>query len=350
MGKQLKRHFLLFVVLFWAGLGTVGASTFLQLQSSYLGDGWFQYRMNVLSDPFFSQVNVTGIQIGFTNETEHGTSATNWTNTNWTNGYSSWAFDSGTSPQPPFEVTWMIQSAETSYKLQTNLFNGDAIVTSFLDMATKYVYPGIASNGVVSQNVIGCANMPCLVPCPPEEGDNSPTNFVYDLKLAPDVVIQQLVQTNGEIHGVDFGWDSDATFVLQGTTDFKNWTNITYVWSYPPETIWATNQSLNNLGSFFRLQLVTDGHSTNLAPLVSNLKVTPKLPLKPLLVTGCRLTDGNMVVGISSSPGQICYVQALDSRLIVRQSQQVTSSGTANASFDPAGLPNPVFFRAVLSP
>ncbi len=349
MGKRLSANLPWLLALFWVGMGTTRATTFLELQSTYLGDGWFQYRMNVMNDPFFTQSDVPGIQIGFTNQIDHSTTATNWFNTDSTNAYSSWSFTGGISPAPPFGVTWMIRSSETAYKLETNFFKGDAIAQLSLNIAS--IYPGILSgSGVFSQNAIGCANLPCLVPCPPEQADGSPTNLVYDLKLAPDVVIKQLILTNGEVRGVDFRWDSEATFVLQSTSDFNNWTNLTYVWSYPPETFWTTNQSLNGRGSFFRLELVTDGHSTN-GSLISNSTVKPKSPrFVPPTITSCRLTNGNIVVGLnSSSPGHVFYVQALDSSLVVRQSQ-LLSSGILTASFDPASLPNPVYFRSVLSP
>lgn len=306
--------------------------------------------MNVKSDPFFTQSYVPGIQIGFTNQVNQNTVSANWANTDSANAYSSWSFSGGNSPTPPFQVTWMIRSSEASYKLQTNFFNGDAIAQLSLNIAS--IYPGILSGGgVYSQNVIGCANIPCLVPCRLEESDGSPTNFFYALKLAPNVMIQQLIRTNGEIRGVNFNWDSEATFMLQGTEDFKHWTNIAYVWSYPPETSWTTNQSMNSRGSYFRLQLVTDGHSTNVSPLTSGALIKPKIPFPPMPPTlrSCQLTGSNLVVSISSTPGQSFYVQALNSRLVVQQSQLVTSSSsTTSVSFTPASLPNPVFFRAVL--
>ncbi|MEI9959814.1 MAG: hypothetical protein WDM76_01405 [Limisphaerales bacterium] len=70
----------------------------------------------------------------------------------------------------------------------------------------------------------------------------------------------------------------------------------------------------------------------------------------PPVITSCRLTGGDVVVGFTTSGmGYSYFVQALDSSLTVRQSQQViTSAPSATASFDPASLPNPVFFRVVL--
>jgi hypothetical protein len=233
--------------------------------------------------------------------------------------------------------------------LETNVFNGDAI--ALLSVNPASIYPGIGG-GVFSQNIVGCASLPCLVPCRSEAADHSPTNFVYDLKLAPDVVIKQLIQTNGVIQGVNFMWDSEATFLLQGTADLKHWTNVAYLWSNPPETIWTTNQTLNRYGSYFRLELVTDGHSTNVPPLVTKQIIAPNTPaIRPPAVKSCQLIGGQVVVNFTSAPGYGYLVQALDSRLIVRQSQPVISSGTSvTVNFDPATLPNPVYFQVVLSP
>ncbi len=345
-----KFAFYVSLALFVAGFGVARATTFLELQSTYLGDGWFRYQMNVKNDPFFTQSYVPGIQIGFTNQVNQNTVSANWVNTDSANAYSSWSFSGGNSPTPPFEVTWTIRSSETAYKLQTNIFNGDAIAQLSLNIAS--IYPGsLRGGGVYSQNVIGCANLSSLVPCSPEQADGSPPNFVYTLKLAPDVIIKQLIQTNGNILGVDFLWDSEATFVLQGTGDFKNWTNLAYIWSYPPETFWVTNQSLNSRGSYFRLQLVTDRHTTNVPSLVSSAVIKPKIPGPPnqLILRGCQLTGSNLVVSVSSSPGQGFYLQALDSRLNIQQSRFVITAGSLTAvTFAAASLPNPVYFRAVL--
>lgn len=196
--------------------------------------------------------------------------------------------------------------------------------------------------------------MPCLVPCSPAEADGSPTNFVYDLKLLPDITINQLIQTNGEIYGVDFTWTNSSTFVLQGTPDLSNWTNIAYLWSYPPETVWTTNVPLNAYGSFFRLALVADGHANNLPPLTSSLALAPKSRAKANLavttprVTGCQFAQGKVLVTLATQSGQMLQVQAMNSNGTVRQAQQVTATGaSATVSFDPASLPSPVFFQAV---
>jgi hypothetical protein len=233
--------------------------------------------------------------------------------------------------------------------LETNNFAGAIVLLSlFLADFTPPMYPG-----VYSQNIVGYANMPCLIPCAPDEADNSPTNYVYTLKLLPDVALNQLIQTNGDIYGVDFTWGDDSTFLLQGTTDFNNWTNVAYIWSWPPETTWTTNQILNHYGNFFRIELVADGHSTNLPPLNSALLTAPKAVAKVSSspstphVTGCQFSKGKVLVNVATQAGQTVQVQAVGPHRTAQQTQQVVAQGTSTTvSFDAFGLSNPVYFQA----
>ena len=334
--------------LLWLGLANAGATTFLTLQSTYLGDGWFQYQMNVLNDPFFTAVQISGFGVNFTNQIDQGNLPSDWNA--YSNGVANWSGPDN-YPSRPYELTYLVRSSETSYRLALNTNYDGAIVLFSLFLSEDC--PGVA-DGIVSANLVGYAQLPCLVPCSPEEADGSPTNYVYDLKFLPDIAINRLIQTNGDIYGVDFTWESDSTFVLQGTADLSNWTNITYLWSYPPETVWTTNVPLNTRGLFFRVALVADGYQTNLPPLTSSLALIPKASVTASLtattphVTGCRFAQGKMVVNVATQSGQTVQVQALDSHRVVRRSQSVTASGSsATVTFDAASLPSPVFFQAV---
>jgi len=334
--------------LLWFGSGTTQATTFLTLQSTYLGAGWFQYQMNVLNDPFFAEADITGFGISFTNALAEGPLPTGWVDEEGGAG-AEWTATTNYPPRP-YTLTYLVQSSETSYRLDTGTNLEGAMILFSLVLAETY--PGAAS-GVISGNIVGYGWMPCLVPCSPAEADGSPTNYVFTLKLLPDIVINQLIQTNGTVYGVDFSWDSAATFVLQGTSDLINWTNITYLWSYPPETVWTTNAPLNSYGQFFRVELVADGHQTNLPPLSANLALTPATPATANLsattphVTGCQFARGKVLVSVATQSGQTAQVQAMDAHQVVRQTQSVTAAGpAATVSFDAGSLPSPVFFRA----
>lgn len=335
----------------WFGSEPVGATTFLTLQSTYLGDGWFQYQMNVLNDPFFTSAWITGIELNFTNQIDSSTTSTNIYNDSWTNGYSSWTWtNNNINPVRPYTETFLLRSSETSYRLGPATNYAGGLVGLSIVESSYGPDPG--------QGFGGFAQVACLRPCPPEEADGSPTNYTFGLKLLPDIIINQLIQTNGEVYGVDFTWPGQSTFVLQGTADLNNWTNITYLWSYSPETVWTTNVPLNTYGPFYRVVLVANGYATNLPPLTSSLKLASEVamttstsPSTPR-VTGCRYTQNKVVVNVAARSGQTVQVQAMDSHRVVRQTQQATASGaSATVSFDAAGLPSPVFFQvaAVMS-
>jgi hypothetical protein len=342
MKAGLKTCLLVAFIFLFAGAAM--ATTSFQLQSTYLGDGLFEYQLNAFNDPFFVQSALVTAQTGFTNEDYPGPASVNWNQESYDNLYSTWGF-SGSAPSAPYGVSWQIQGGQTSYKLVTNNFIGGTILQ--LSVMFSGIYPGISSGGgVFSQNILGCVSLPSLVPCSPDEAGSSPTNFVYTLRLAPDITINHLIQTNGQISGIDFNWSSAATFMLQGTSDFQNWTNVAVVWSYPPETAWTTNVSLNQFGSCFRLMLMSDGHVTNGASLNLGGTVSPNLPMQPALVNSCKMVGTNVAVNASITPGGGYLLQAMDSGFVVRQSipfSSPTSSATVN--FNPATLPNPVYFR-----
>lgn len=339
----------LWLVLICLGLttGTARATTFLTLQSTYLGEGWFQYQMVVMNDPFFSEADVA-MYINITNQIDQVDGTNGWSY----QGSDGWEFTNG-YPARPYSEIFLVQSSETSYRLGSGPNFAGATVTFSLFLTD--LFPGIA-DGTVSENIVGYANVPCLIPCSPEEADGSPTNFSYNLKLVPDVQLNQLILTNGNVYGVDFNWSSQATFLLQGSPDLNSWTNVAYLWSDPPETAWTTNTPLNPYGQFFRIELVGDGYQTNLPPLSSAVRAAkaaakPHLTTTPLRVTNCHSAGGKVLVSVAAQPGQAVQVQAINQRGVVLQSQQVvawTSSVTVN--FDSASLPNPVFFQAATAP
>ncbi|HEX4350358.1 MAG TPA: hypothetical protein VH251_08215 [Verrucomicrobiae bacterium] len=355
MQQKSKLALLVLLTVLGFGLMRARATTFLQFQSTYLGDGWFQYQMNVLDDPFFTSVDVGAVMI-FTNQINQSTTSTNWINSASDASTSTWS-STGDWPERPYQETFLIRSSETSYRLGTN-FDG-AIAILSLDLAE--LNPAYVT-GVYSQNIVGYAWMSCLVPCTPDEADNSPTNYTFLLKLLPDVGINQLIQTNGSIYGLDFTWDYESTFLLQGSADMNNWTNVAYVWSYPPETTWTTNTPLNSFGNFFRISMVANEHSTNLPSLNSAATVTPRAIVAKNLVTktaqggaptvtGCSFSNGKVLVNVNAQPGLTVKIQAVDSHLSVKQSQQVVTKDTVTTgSFDAASLPNPVYFQVALVP
>jgi hypothetical protein len=130
------------------------------------------------------------------------------------------------------------------------------------------------------------------------------------------------------------------------------WTNVAYIWSYPPETIWTSNAPLNAYGQFFRLAEVAGDQTTNLPPLSSSLALAPKKFLKAAVatpassITSCRFSGGKVVVNLATQAGQTVQVAVVNAYGTVLQTQQVTAQGSsASVTFGAASLPNPVFFK-----
>ncbi|HTB84193.1 MAG TPA: hypothetical protein VK742_11110 [Candidatus Sulfotelmatobacter sp.] len=347
---MLKTSIATTLLLGWLGLTgmqTARATTFLQFQSTALGNGWFQYQICVLNDPFFSKADITGLSVNFTNQTAQCGDGTNWGYSGNANGYSDWDFTNGI-PARPYQTTFLVHSSETSWRLATKNFDGAIVLFSLM---LSDVNPGYQES--IGQNILGYASMPSLVPCSPAAADGSATNYNFTLKLMPDVNINHLIQTNGVISGVDFTWNYSSTFLLQGSMDLHNWTSVAYISSSPPETVWTTNVSLNSFGQFFRVELV-GGEVGNSLPSaqssasIAKASVTPQALIAPTTpqITRCQLTGNKIAVNVSAQTGQAVQVSAVDSQGVIQQSQNVTAqSSLAIANFDPASLPNPVYFK-----
>jgi len=336
------------LAVFLLGPGRSLATTFMQFDSTYLGGGWFQYNMQVVNDPFFRTADVTELILNFTNQIDQSMNTFNWTNTGSDGSNSYWAFSRDIPPRP-YQELFLVRSSETSYRQGTN-GNGDGGVALLSLDFTDFCPLSPVDTG----NVVGYANFPCLVPCGPDKADGSPTNFSYTVRLLPDIVIQQLIQSNGMTVGVDFVWNYYSTFVLQASPDLQTWTNVAYIDSTPPETLWTTNQSLNSFGNFFRVELLANGYATNLPPLNPGVSLPQSSAAKASLapaaviphVSGARITAGHIAVNLVTEPGQNYAVEALDSRRIVQATRTVLAKGvSATVYFDARGLPSPVFFQ-----
>jgi len=90
-----------FLLVFLLGLENSFATTFLQFDSTYLGDGWFQYHMQMMDDPFFTEADITALQINFTNQIDSSTSSQDgWTNTSSDFNSSTWDFSQNIPSRP----------------------------------------------------------------------------------------------------------------------------------------------------------------------------------------------------------------------------------------------------------
>src|SRR5688572_7976278 len=133
------------------------ATSLFELESKYLGNGWFQYRVKTLSDPAFRSVDLTSFGVPFTNRIAYGTNTVPWTSDASPANRADWIFDSFTSQAQPYEITFLARSSETNFRT----VNAKVLGYSF-----------IYNNGLPNSedlNGVGVADFPVLVPCPPNQ-------------------------------------------------------------------------------------------------------------------------------------------------------------------------------------
>jgi hypothetical protein len=162
------------------------AYEFAELESTYLGDGWFKYRLKSMNDLFFREADLIGLGVSCTNRIDFGPNPLHWA----TNSYvqpndADWDVDDPFSPQTrPYEVTFFVRSSETHFKTQFS-----AVLAVSLYPADWFPGPGV---GV---NILGIMTLTNLVPCAAEEADNSPTNFLATVSIISDATIDGLVRS-----------------------------------------------------------------------------------------------------------------------------------------------------------
>ncbi len=318
------------------------ARNFAELESTYLGDGWFQYRFKTLNDPFFLYVDVGGLYTTFTNRVEYGDAPSHCTNAvDQGANYAGWNYDQTFSQQRPYEKIFLVRSSERHFKRAP-----EAVFVMSLAIYEMYSSP------VFSGNIVGYARMTNLIPCSAEEADDSPTNFISTIELIKEPKIDGLIMIGNSARGVTYSWSGDSTVRLEASRDLMNWTNVSYIYGTAGSTTWTTDNSLNNYGNVFRLALLAGQHITNLPPLNQSapLAAPKKLSANGLAkVLNCLPRKDGLEATISTQPGSKYKVDLLGINGMPIATEFVEADGNQEkVRFISDALPNAVFVQAIV--
>jgi hypothetical protein len=268
----------------------------LVAESTYLGDGWFRYRVGSRWSPLINTITIgtVGGYPATSDWIEMGTIAPGWT---FTNQY--WAADDWYSPwqSQPYDAVFEARSPLTNYCRGTNIL---------LMSLTMFELQNLAP--VVSANAVGYWIFPAHIPCLPEQADSSPVSLYSELTYA-DVVISQLIKSDQGITGLQFYYDDYATYLLEASRDMLNWLKVAYLYGQPGMTTWTTNVDLGQWGNYFRLGYVGFGQIpfTNLPPLGQPLspdvRRTSPAP-KPAAAPSVSAVPGTITVHLPAVTGK----------------------------------------------
>jgi hypothetical protein len=274
-------------------------NAWLEAQSTYLGNGSFQYRIGTRPCPFINTLTVTFAGIESTNWVQVGTVPAGWsfTNQSWA---ATWTADDQAESweTEPYDAVFEMNSSMTNYKQGTGMV---------LMSLTLFGMQGLTS--VVSENIVGYWMFPALIPCLPGQADGSPASLYADLGYS-DIAITQLIRDGQGTTGIEFNYDfGDATFLLEATSDMKNWQNVTYLYGQSGTNTWTTNTDLGQWGNFFRLEYVGSGQIPASSLPALNPTVTPDAAVKTDAVQGKSIqpivttVNGSLTVQLNTTPG-----------------------------------------------
>jgi hypothetical protein len=296
-----------------ASIGNSTAQTWLEVESTYLGDGSFHYRIGSRSSPIIKDLLVGGFGVTFTNTIQLAPSPAGWTNNvgavfpNWTaeDSYSYWQVR-------PYDAGFELRSSLTNYTI------GAGTVIMRLTM-----YEFIEYSPHVSMDIVGYWNAPVLVPSPIASDPVLPSTL-YTNQSFEDVKIGEFVRNGDAILGIAFQANYAATYQLEASSDMSIWNPVIYLHSQVGRTVWTNAIDIRQWGSFFRLNYVEYGHVpfTDLPPLDPSqpfpAKALPRAPQKSLKPHITADAD-SFSVRVDSTPGQTYRVEVRENGRTVWQ-------------------------------
>jgi len=169
-----------------AAFGCNGRDLF-RLDSTYLGDGLFEYRLRVLDDPFIASLRVEALSFRGVWSGPHELPV-DWTTNVQTGTLIDLRPITLTNLGLPYDRVFRLRSAQTTFKQRVS----SVVVPLAGQFATNA--PVFGSSG----SLVGQGAMTALAPCPPEQADGSETNLTSRFELFRNPVIQELGLIGGE--------------------------------------------------------------------------------------------------------------------------------------------------------
>jgi hypothetical protein len=237
---------LLLVSVLLLGGGSLRAADFLRMESSYLGDGWFEYRVTLVEDPFY-EASIGAISMSFPGRTEYGADPEHWSSSAAVAEEANWSADTQQGQARPYERTFLVRSSHTTFKTVDQAVKFAVVATPQTQLQTAQV-----------QEVAVILRLRGVVPCPPGEADGSAAVQSSSAALREDLRLTSLVMENGAPSSISYEWTYDSTVTLEASFDLKSWTSVATIQGEAGLTTWNATTPLENSGHFFRLVLIAN--------------------------------------------------------------------------------------------
>ena len=257
--QRLKKYLfrLLLIGALLTGGSSLQAADFVRIESSYLGDGWFEYRVTMVDDPYYETATIGAVSIAFPGRSEYGTDPADWVSDGASADRANWNFDTQQTQTRPYERTFLARSSHTTFKTVDLAAGISLSATPKAALQTTARYGEVPPEGT-QPGIAVVLQFRGVVPCPPEEADGSMALQSWSVGLRADLRITSLVLENGAPKSLSYEWTYDSTVSLEASFDLKIWTPVTTILGDAGETIWTATVPLENSGKFYRLTLMAN--------------------------------------------------------------------------------------------
>jgi thiosulfate/3-mercaptopyruvate sulfurtransferase len=286
------------LVAFNVGLSPAYSAKLVTLDSEYLGDGAFEYRLTYDQVPFLERCGLSNFSLPFPSydsvlqepadwqrapgfpTTPQATASLLWLNsqTNWNN--------------EAYQCAFRVRSQKSAFKLGTCQVKN---VLHWNDWAEPVVYPA---------RIQETLTLKCLVPCDPAQSDGSPTLYQDGGSDFPEVRITQWSVLN--LNSLRLGITARAglPLCLESSADLRAWTRAGLVAGSGTVALWTANHEQAGPFQFYRasVQVPAFAHPEALA---STQWLERHLGDPSVRIVDCRYPQSDSAFKSSHIPGAV---------------------------------------------
>jgi hypothetical protein len=217
------------------------ARDYFSLESTYLGNGIFEYTLTFPDDRYWDQIGLSTFDPNSQDFVEITVTPPGWSVQLVPLG--SWAQDQSALQATPYQCVFRARSDQLAYRTAIG-------TVAFAPHWRDWARPLDTGTNLVTLY----ANVQCLIPATAAESDGSATNVTDHVPGFPELQIQSLVTANNAVVGVKFAAGPSLPVQIQASNDLQNWTTIANTQGTAGTTTWTSSLPVGaNKTSFYRL-------------------------------------------------------------------------------------------------
>ena len=213
------------------------ASNLVMLDSEYLGDGIFEYRLTCNAQPYLERSGLSNFSLSFPGfdgvvqepgdwqrAPEFPTAPQEQASLRWLHSQTNWQ-------TLPYQCAFRLRTQKTGFNLGTCQVNN---VLHWNDWAEPIAY---------RTRVQETLTLKCLVPCDPAQSDGSPTLYHEGGSDFPEIRFAQCYMLSPDLLRLGVSARVGLPLCIESTADLVAWDRVGFVAASGPVTLWTANHA-----------------------------------------------------------------------------------------------------------